>query len=357
MGSRHQDEAFGDDYELPPDRAYAETCAAVASVMVAWRLLLATAEERWADVIERTLYNAVAVSPSHDGRAFFYANSLHQRVPGDLPAPDAVSSRAASRMRAPWFEVSCCPSNVARLYASLGTYFASANDHGVQLHQYGSYRIATSLGDGRQVALDVRGDYPFDGQIEVEILDAPGGEWELGLRIPGWAAHSARLNGQPVTESLARLRGGLRKGTVLHLSLPVDARMIKPHPRIDAVRGCLAVERGPLVLCAESTDLPDGTAIDDIRIDPAGELMTTATGAVVTGCVAPTAGSEGWPYTPIFAPDHVSGAAETDPTGSNPDGGLPGQGVTPQPITLIPYCAWGNRGPSSMRIWIPEAAA
>src|SRR5690606_26274377 len=109
MGSRHQDEGFGEDWELPADRAYCETCAGVGSVMVAWRLLLETGDVRYADLIERTLFNVVATSPRSDGRAFFYANPLHQREPGGDVRPDEVNPRAEGGVRAPWFDVSCCP--------------------------------------------------------------------------------------------------------------------------------------------------------------------------------------------------------------------------------------------------------
>ena len=145
VGSHHQDEAFGDDFELPADRAYAETCAGIASVMLSWRLLLATGEDKYADLIERTLLNNVLASPRADGRAFFYTNTLHQRTPGPVPDEDQVSPRAESGLRAPWFEVSCCPTNVARMLASVGLYFATASDDGIQLHQYGDYRVTTAL--------------------------------------------------------------------------------------------------------------------------------------------------------------------------------------------------------------------
>src|SRR5690606_18930826 len=141
MGSRHQDEGFGDDWELPPDRAYCETCAGVASVMVSWRLLLATGDVRYADLIERTLYNVVATSPRADGRAFFYANPLQQREPGADVRPDEVNPRAEGGARAPWFDVSCCPTNVARTLASWQAYAALVDDDGhgdaaVTLAQY-----------------------------------------------------------------------------------------------------------------------------------------------------------------------------------------------------------------------------
>ena len=130
-----------------PDRAYSETCAGIASVMLAWRLLLATGEARFADLIERTLYNVVATSPAPDGRAFFYANPLHQRVPGELPV-DIESTRASSSLREPWFLVACCPTNVARTLASLATYLATADGGGIQIHQYTDSASRTTLDDG-----------------------------------------------------------------------------------------------------------------------------------------------------------------------------------------------------------------
>ena len=146
VGSHHQDEAFGDDFELPADRAYAETCAGIASVMLSWRLLLATGEDKYADLIERTLLNNVLASPRADGRAFYYTNTLHQRTPGTEPDQHQLSHRAESGLRAPWFEVSCCPTNVARTLASVGLYFATASDDGIQLHQYGDYQVSTYAG-------------------------------------------------------------------------------------------------------------------------------------------------------------------------------------------------------------------
>ncbi|MDR2374750.1 MAG: glycoside hydrolase family 127 protein [Bifidobacteriaceae bacterium] len=349
MGSRHQDEAFGEDYELPPDRAYAETCAAVASVMVAWRLLLATGEEIWAEVIERTLFNAVAVAPSRDGRAFFYGNCLHQRAPGAPVDPDTPSARAASRSRAPWFEVACCPNNVARLYASLATYFATATNDGVQLHQYAPCRVDTRLGDGRALALEVRTGYPFGGDVEITVVAAPDDEWELGLRIPAWARCSALVDGRPAIGPLERLRGPMPPGTVVRLSLPIETRTVEPHRRIDAVRGCLAVERGPLVLCAESSDLPGGLTVNDVEVDPAGEVALTEAGAVIAGSAIRAAEPDTWPYAPPEpAPDAAKVRLDADPAAPGPE---------PLPITLIPYFDWGNRGPSTMRVWLPKRTA
>ncbi|AEE44939.1 glycoside hydrolase family 127 protein [Cellulomonas fimi] len=332
MGAHHQDEAFGDDHELPPDRAYCETCAGVASVMVAWRLLLATGEARWADVVERTLYNVVATSPAQDGQAFFYTNPLHKRVPGSAADPDQVSARALSRLRAPWFEVSCCPTNVARTLASLGAYLATTTDDGVQLHQYAPARIATTLGDGRPIGLEVATGYPHDGDVVVRVTQAPEGEVGLSLRVPSWAVGAATLDGAPVEGGVAVVRRVFAVGDEVRLSLPVEPRVTTPDDRIDAVRGCVAVERGPLVLCAESTDLPGGLHVDAIRLDASAPLVSDGDGARGRARAVEHADA-GWPYGPQA---HERAADGFD-------------------LRLVPYHSWANRGPSTMRVWIPTA--
>ncbi len=277
VGSHHQDEAFGDDWVLPPDRAYSETCASVGSIMFSWRLLLAEGSPRYADLIERVLFNVVATSPSADGTAFFYANTLHQRRPGTPAADGEVSPRASSSVRAPWFEVSCCPPNLARTLAGLAAYVATTDDEGLQLHQYAPAEIRTTLPDGTAIAVDVETGYPRDGVVRVHVREDAAAPWTLTLRVPAWAG-AARLvvDGavEPVTPGTVRVRRAFRVGDVVELRLPVTPRFTAPDPRIDAVRGCLAVERGPEVLCLESVDLAaaSGGRVDDIagvRLDPA----------------------------------------------------------------------------------------
>jgi hypothetical protein len=187
MGSRHPGEAIGEDFELPPDRAYAETCAGVTAVMLAWRLLLATGERHYADAIERTLYNVVAAAPAMDGRSFFYANPLQQRVPGHVIGSGNASPHAASGLRSPWFAVSCCPTNLARMLASLAGYVATVDDGGLQLHQLTACTVRASLPDGRGVGLRVETGYPWAGAVTVRVTEAAGGPWRIDRRVPGWA--------------------------------------------------------------------------------------------------------------------------------------------------------------------------
>lgn len=342
MGSHHRDESFGDDFVLPPDRAYSETCAGVASVLLAWRLLLATGEPRFADLAERTLFNVIATSPSEDGRAFFYANTLHRRHRGTMPPADRVSPRADSGLRAPWFAVSCCPTNVARTLAQLPAYLATADDDGVQLHQYADAELATTLADGQGVALRVRTDYPSGGTVAVRISRSPARPWTLSLRVPAWTAGATAWLIDPdgqrrtVAPGTARLTRIFRPGDEIRLELPVAPRWIRSDQRIDAIRGTVAVERGPLVYCAESADLPDGHDVDALRVDPSAEPEDGPDGTVVAPGELGTPADPhdtAWPYHPLGR----ATAPTADPTG----------------ITLVPYHSWANRGPSTMRVWLP----
>jgi DUF1680 family protein len=333
-GSHHQDEAFGDDFELPPDRAYAETCAGVASVMLSWRLLLATGEDKYADLIERTLLNNVLASPRADGRAFFYANTLHQRSAGPVPDEERLSPRAESGLRAPWFEVSCCPTNVARLLASVGLYFATASDDGLQLHQYGDYRVSAALAGGR-LTLQVSSAYPFGGTVSVKVIEAPAQEVTLRLRVPAWAGGSAELSETPTARGAghAEIRRAFRAGDTVGIAFPSGARVTYADPRIDAVRGTFAVERGPLVLVLESPDLPAGWSVNEVTADP-GSVTEDGDGTVID--VYRRSGVAGeWPYSAKPASEEGERAR----------------------ARLIPYHQWANRGPSTMRAWLPLAGA
>jgi DUF1680 family protein len=337
MGSRHEGEAFGEDWELPPDRAYCETCAGVAAIMFSWRLLLATGESRYADLIERILYNVISTSPAADGGAFFYSNTLHRRVPGEPTEPGRLEARAASALRAPWFEVSCCPPNVGRTLASLSSYVATASADGVQVHQYASGTFEATTDRGR-LELRVTTRYPADGRIELEVLAAPAEPVVIGFRVPDWAAGAELVDGDD-------RRSGLEPGYVetmrdfaagdrLVLILPVVPAFVYPDERIDDVRGAVAVQRGPEVFCLESVDLPSDVALDDIRVHAETAPEDDGTGGVTLVASAVQASGGAWPYSRARPPVREPRPVE---------------------IRLHPYHDWANRGPSTMRIWIPAA--
>lgn len=330
MGSRHTDEAYGDDFVLPADRAYSETCAGVAAIMVAWRLLLATGQSRYADIIERILYNVVATSLGDDGRSFFYANTLHQRTP-TFPVPDDEEQLGfGGGPRAPWFEVSCCLANISRLIASLSAYVAGVHGDELWLYQYADAEIRTALGDGRAVGLRVETRYPDDAAVKATVTFAQGGgPWAVALRIPPWAASAtATLNGAPVPVEDGRVvvRDQLRMGDVILVNLPMTPRFVHPDLRIDAVRGCVAVEQGPLVLCAEAA--PDGVDLDAIHVRTDEPVMSGSVAALME-----KHDRDAWPY------------AED----------VPHNDRMPVTVPLVPYHRWGRRGPVTMRVWLPTA--
>ncbi|WP_125776015.1 glycoside hydrolase family 127 protein [Antribacter gilvus] len=338
MGSRHQDEGFGDDWELPPDRAYCETCAGVASVMVSWRLHLATGDVRYADLMERTFYNVVATSPRSDGQAFFYANPLQQRVEGADVRPDAENPRAEGGVRAPWFDVSCCPTNVARTLASWHAYAVSVDGDTMTLLQYAAGDVRVALDDGGELVLRVSTAYPADGRVAVEVVAAPARPVTLRLRVPRWAdgATLARPGTSPEPVAPGWAEVAVAEGDTLTLDLPTAPRLTWPDPRVDAVRGCVAVERGPLVLCLESVDLPDGVPLDDVRLDVTAPLTAADDGAVAQVVV-------------LALPDPMSGRP---PYGPGPSAS--GTGLRTE-VRLVPYHRWAERGPSTMRVFVPVA--
>ena len=338
-GSRHSGEAFGHAYELPNERAYCETCAAIGSIMWNWRMLLATAASRFADVIERTLYNGFLSGVSPNGCGFFYVNPLMSRG-----RPEVVGRGLIQR--GPWFSVACCPPNVMRLLATLAHYFVSHDANGVQIHQYAPATVSVDLEPGRRVAARMETDYPWDGRIRVTVEDAPGGEWTLRLRVPAWCAEpTLRLNGSADVAAARQGSDGYvaidrtwSVGDQVELDLPMPVRLTQGHPRIDGLRGSVAIERGPVVYCIEQCDQPS-TDLLDIRLDAGRGLE------------------------PTWRPELLGGVVTVQFSGTSLDCGgnealyrplRPSDGVgQPVEVTAIPYFAWANREPGAMRVWIP----
>lgn len=329
QGSRHRDEAFGAPYELPPDRAYGETCAAIASFQWNWRMLLATGETKYTDEMERALYNVIAGSTALDGTHFFYANPLQLRTGHDGGHEDAPSGRL------PWYSCACCPPNLARLLASLSGYTTTTSHSGLQLHLYAAGELHTTV-DGADVHVTIRTDYPWDGRVELTVTT--GAPLTLSLRIPTWAT-DASVDGNPVTpeDGYTRVRRNWSTGATVTLDLPMPARFVRPHPRIDAVRGCVALTRGPLVYCLEQTDLPADILLEDVRLDPAAPVTTGELPDIPV-----TLHTEGTLESPTSA--DLYPAAPTAVRG------------TPLPLTAIPYFLWNNRTPGPMRVWTPIAS-
>jgi DUF1680 family protein len=325
MGSRHADESFGEDFELPPDRAYSETCAGIASIMLSHRLLLATGDARYADLAERTMFNVLATSTALDGRSFFYANPLQVRVPAE-PA-DGVNHAAAGGLRSAWFDVSCCPNNIARTLASLPAYLAASEESGVRIHHH----VPGTISHGGMV-LHVETDYPWSGTVRVRVAEGGGGR--ISLRVPAWASGATLSHGsvtRRVPPGYAAAEAEWAPGDEIRLELPMDPRWTFPDRRADALRGGVAVERGPLVYCAES--VADEPPLADVvaRISPPVEHVVDGAVELDVQAALATPDDDGWPYTPDPGP---APAAETT-------------------LRLVPYHRWGNRGPATMRVWLP----
>jgi DUF1680 family protein len=295
LGARESGEAFGEPFELPPATAYAETCAAIAGFMFNWRLLLATGEQRFADEMERALYNAIAVGVGETGRDFFYANPL---------------ATHGGVERQPWFACCCCPTNVARFAASLQHYVATGDERSIQLHLLANGRVSSAAAE-----LDVETTYPWDGRVEITVRRPVEG-FELAVRIPEWSGGGDYARYSP--------RDGDR--IVLDLAMPV--RLVSAHPRVDAVRGCVALARGPVVYCVEQAD--HDVALDDLRIDPARPPQAENGRLEGVARVAPPAGD-------VLYAEYAQPSSATAETR----------------LTAIPYFRWANRGPGPMRVWIP----
>jgi DUF1680 family protein len=343
VGAHHDKEDFGDPYELPNERAYCETCAAIASVHLGWRLALLTGKARYSDLVERTLYNGFLAGMSLDGQGWLYINPLQVRD----GHTDGGGDQSARRTR--WFRCACCPPNAMRLLASLPYYVAATDGQGLHLHQYASGRYRGEA-QGAPVVVGVETDYPWQGRIAVTVEEAPEGPWTLSLRVPEWCRDwtvtlpDGSVDDSPAEDGWLRLTRSWSAGETVVLDLDLPIRLTEADPRVDAVRGSVAIERGPLVYCLEQVDHPGG-GLDDIVLDTSRPLSAKTRPDLLGGVVTVVGagyrrrtGSPGWwPYR-----DHAGGAA---PQHSGAAEALE--------LTAVPYYAWANRADGSMRVWLP----
>jgi DUF1680 family protein len=222
--------------------------------------------------------------------------------------------------------------------ASLGSYIATSNASGLQIHQYADSRIRTSINGGRRVGIDVSTDYPESGAVTLRIVETDGHPFALTLRVPSWAGGSTLIEPDRRSEvgpGVVVVERPFVVGDEVSLRLPVGPRWTTPDPRIDAIRGTVAVEKGPLVLCLESVDLPGDNDVGAIRVDPTVPPMERDSAVVVKAQLVDEL--EGpWPYRP----------------------GHSGEENPPKAIDLplIAYHDWANRGPATMRVWLPTVA-
>ncbi|MDX3760561.1 glycoside hydrolase family 127 protein [Streptomyces mirabilis] len=348
LGAHHDEEDFGDPFELPNERAYCETCAAIASIQWSWRMALLTGEARYSDLIERTLYNGFLAGVSLDGEGWLYVNPLQVRDGHTDPGGD----QSARRTR--WFRCACCPPNVMRLLAGLEHYLSStdAEGQGLQIHQYVAGRYRGDL-DGTPVTVSAETGYPWHGAVSLTVEETPRERpWTLSLRIPQWC-HEYRVRcgdrtydqaDAPVADGWLRLERTWAPGDRVVVELGLEPRLTAADPRVDAVRGCVAIERGPLVYCLEQVDHPGG-GLDDVVIDTARplavkqrpDLLGGVTTVVTTGRRRAVPDTGWWPYRSADADPAIA------PSGESVE------------LTAIPYYAWANRQDGSMRVWLPTS--
>jgi DUF1680 family protein len=292
-------------------------------------------EARYADLIERTLYNAVLVGLSLDGQSYFYQNPLED---------DGLHRRE------PWFGCACCPPNIARTLASLPGHFYSTSDTSQQgsiwVHLYAEGSATIDLPDGQTVRLAQRTRYPWEGEIELEV-DGEG-TLTLFLRIPAWCEEGASiaLNGQPfggaiVSGSYAEVRRVWRAGDVVELNLPMPPRRVACHPYVAENAGRVALMRGPILYCLEQVDHPDLNLRDIIL--PADEPLSAELRPNLLGGVAVLRGRG------IVIPPDEGWTGKLYRSGSHSSAVSNGQEAD---ICAVPYYAWANREPGAMRVWL-----
>lgn len=328
LGSRHEGEAFGDDYELPNDRAYAESCAAIGSVFWNWRMLQRHGDARYADQLERSLYNGVLAGISLRGDRYFYVNPLADR---------------GGHRRQAWFDCACCPPNLSRLLMSLPAYCYSASAEGAWVHLYASGGVAMALPGGERIALGIETRYPWEGSVRVTIEEAPVAAASLFLRIPGWCAEAeARVRGEPYRGRLRpgsylEVRSRWKAGEAVELTLAMPVTMLASHPRVLASSGRAALARGPLVYCVEAADNP-GFDVWDLAVRPGSDVRAELAPGLLGGVVAlrgqGRVDRRGARAAALYAP--ATDAIEGDEVR----------------FTAIPYYAWAERSPGAMAVWL-----
>jgi DUF1680 family protein len=335
IGATANGEAFGANYDLPNATAYCETCAAIGNVYVNHRLFLLHGDSKYYDVVERTLYNGLLSGVSLDGGSFFYPNPL---------ASDGGYERK------PWFGCACCPSNICRFIPSLPGYVYAVKNSDVYVNLFLGNQASLKV-NGRDVELSQTTDYPWNGDIALEVKKNRAGRFALKIRIPGWVRnqpvpsdlyrysdalqphYSVSVNGQSAEGSLESgyftIERTWKRGDRVSIHFDMEARSVVAHEAVKADRGRVAVERGPIVYCAEGVD-------NDFDLRTAVVVQSPK-------------------FVETAAPDLLHGIirlqtdAQTVTRGS--DGRLT---LTDVKLNLIPYYAWCHRGAGTMRVWLPQ---
>ena len=329
-------QAYGRNYQLPNVTSHNETCAAIGNVLWNWRMFLVTGEARFMDVVELALYNAVLSGIGLDGKDYFYINPMRQvePLPTELRWP---------RTRVPYMTSYCCPPNVLRIIAEASGMAYSKSDDAIWINLYGGSTISTKL-DERPLVMTQETKYPWDGRVRITMDKCPDAEFALMLRIPGWAESAKILvngspaNGKAAPATYAEIRRHWKSGDTVELLLPMPARLIEANPLVEETRGQVAIQRGPIVYCLESPDLPQGVRVQDVIVPIDTKL------------------------TPRYDADLLGGVEVVEANVlARPSGDWSAKLYRPvEPATVkrlrvrfVPYYAWSNRGPSEMSVWVP----
>lgn len=335
IGATSNGEAFGKNYELPNMSAYCETCAAIGNVYVNYRLFLLHGDSKYYDVLERTLYNGLISGVSLEGNGFFYPNPLESM---------------GQHQRQPWFGCACCPSNICRFIPSLPGYIYAVKDKNVYVNLFLSNKSNLTVG-GKKVALSQTTEYPWNGDITVNVDQNAAGQFAMKIRIPGWVrnqvvpsnlyqytdgkrlGYTVTVNGSVVgaisADGYYTIDRKWKKGDKIQIHFDMEARTVRANNKVEADRGMVSIERGPIVYCAEH---PDNSF----------DIM----GALINQAPQFTLGKSEIAGTPVQT---LTTSAQT--LNFNKQGKLETQDQT---LTLIPYYAWCHRGSGKMRVWLPQ---
>jgi DUF1680 family protein len=327
IGPSAHNEGFTSDYDLPNDNAYQETCASSGMVLWNHRLLKLTGDSKYADVMELSLYNAMAAGVSMDGTTFCYVTPLSSD--GDFK-------------RAGWFGVPCCPTTVVRFVPSVGRYIYSRSPDGLWVNLYIPSKATAKIGDGK-VTLRQTSDFPWEGEIKLQVTTDPARDFKLRLRVPSWCSKPAfKVNGAAVTPAVAKGYATIARkwasGDTIELSLPMEIQRLEANPNVVYDRGKVALRRGPMIYALEEMD--QEAPLDRIAI-PAGAALRAQYEHALFGGAMQIRGegvvrdSGAW-ANQLYQP------------------ALPVKGK-PTQIKAVPYAIWGNRGQSKMAVWVDTA--
>jgi hypothetical protein len=350
VGARHQGEAFGADYELPNLTSYNETCAAISMVYLFHRMFLLHGDAKYIDCMERTLYNGVISGMSVDGGRFFYPNPLSSDGKYKFNADGTTE-------RQPWFGCACCPSNLSRFIPSFPGYMYAVKDNKLYVNLFAGNTATIQVG-GKDVVLEQQTNYPWDGDITMKVVRTKAKNFEMMIRIPEWVdkqpvpsdlyrfsddvlgSYTIMVNGQSVNGQLVNgylsVNRQWKKGDVVTIHFDMPVRTVKAHAAVKDDRGRVAVERGPLVYCAEGVD-NTGFSIFNFLM-PRHPRFTVADRDIK--------GLRDVNFS-VKAIEVDGQVVETNPRGEAL--------VKAARLTMIPYYAWNHRGAGLMEVWMPQS--